>query len=355
MAKPVRYSDAKSQSPERSPVKTRPVRLPPCAAGREAGDEHRGAAGRRSPGTGRPQYVVVAERGPLLAVRPARATRRGAGTRGTRRSRGRARASASAFVPEHTRDRTGRVRRRARPARREPDRVVGDHRACAPTSSACSRAAHDRRRRRRRRGAATRPTLARDAVDAGYDVVAVLAGDGTLNEAGGGLAGIARRARAAAGRVDERVRAHARRSRTTREAAAQPARRRRSRRGSSAPHRPRRRHRARRADRVTSSSTSASGFDAAVIRRMESAAVGEAVPRAPGVRGRDRVDTWFRHYDRTHAHPRSPSLDDDGDGDVVGEGPYAVVSNSDPYTYVGAPADAHRAAGRRSTTRSPSP
>ena len=31
--------------------------------------------------------------------------------------------------------------------------------------------------------------LARDAVDAGYDVVAVLAGDGTLNEAGGGLAG----------------------------------------------------------------------------------------------------------------------------------------------------------------------
>ena len=31
--------------------------------------------------------------------------------------------------------------------------------------------------------------LARDAVDAGYDVVVVLAGDGTLNEAGGGLAG----------------------------------------------------------------------------------------------------------------------------------------------------------------------
>ena len=32
-------------------------------------------------------------------------------------------------------------------------------------------------------------SLARDAVDAGYDVVTVLAGDGTLNEAGGGLAG----------------------------------------------------------------------------------------------------------------------------------------------------------------------
>ena len=32
-AKPVRCSEANSQSPERSPVKTRPVRLPPCAAG----------------------------------------------------------------------------------------------------------------------------------------------------------------------------------------------------------------------------------------------------------------------------------------------------------------------------------
>ena len=38
-----------------------------------------------------------------------------------------------------------------------------------------------------RRGHAA--TLAHDAVGAGYDAVAVLAGDGTLNEAGGGLAG----------------------------------------------------------------------------------------------------------------------------------------------------------------------
>ena len=32
-ARPTRCSDAKRKSPERSPVKTRPVRLPPCAAG----------------------------------------------------------------------------------------------------------------------------------------------------------------------------------------------------------------------------------------------------------------------------------------------------------------------------------
>ena len=32
-AKPVRWSDAKRKSPDRSPVKMRPVRLPPCAAG----------------------------------------------------------------------------------------------------------------------------------------------------------------------------------------------------------------------------------------------------------------------------------------------------------------------------------
>jgi diacylglycerol kinase family enzyme len=31
--------------------------------------------------------------------------------------------------------------------------------------------------------------IARDAVDDGYDVIAVFAGDGTLNEAGGALAG----------------------------------------------------------------------------------------------------------------------------------------------------------------------
>ena len=53
--KPVRCSAANSQSPLRSPVKIRPVRLPPCAAGARpttATDASRGP----QPVTGRPQY-----------------------------------------------------------------------------------------------------------------------------------------------------------------------------------------------------------------------------------------------------------------------------------------------------------
>ena len=59
-----------------------------------------------------------------------------------------------------------------------------------------------------RRGHATR--LAHAAANDGFDVVAVLAGDGTLNEAADGLLQRKHRARAAARRLDERVRAHAR-------------------------------------------------------------------------------------------------------------------------------------------------
>ncbi len=41
------------------------------------------------------------------------------------------------------------------------------------------------------------------------------------------------------------------------------------------------------------------------------------------------LTTWFRHYDR---NSRITFTVDD---EVIGEGPYAVISNSDPYTYVG--------------------
>ena len=55
LANPVRWSAANSQSPERSPVKTRPVRLPPFAAG--ASPTIRALAwGSPNDGTGRPQY-----------------------------------------------------------------------------------------------------------------------------------------------------------------------------------------------------------------------------------------------------------------------------------------------------------
>jgi hypothetical protein len=54
LARPARHKAAKIQSPLRSPVKTRPVRLPPCAAGASP-TTAMGASAGPSPGTGRPQ------------------------------------------------------------------------------------------------------------------------------------------------------------------------------------------------------------------------------------------------------------------------------------------------------------
>ena len=67
-AKPVRYNDANKKSPERSPVNTRPVRLPPWAAGARPTSRSR-ALGSPKPGTGRPQYCSC-----LNAARFSRAT-----------------------------------------------------------------------------------------------------------------------------------------------------------------------------------------------------------------------------------------------------------------------------------------
>ena len=55
-ASPARYSAAYRKSPDRSPVKTRPVRFPPCAAGASPTMASR-ARGSPHPGTGRAQYV----------------------------------------------------------------------------------------------------------------------------------------------------------------------------------------------------------------------------------------------------------------------------------------------------------
>ena len=54
VASPTRCSDANSQSPERSPVKTRPVRLAPWAAGARPTMSTAGV-GDPQPGIGRPQ------------------------------------------------------------------------------------------------------------------------------------------------------------------------------------------------------------------------------------------------------------------------------------------------------------
>ncbi len=64
LASPARCSAAKSTSPERSPVKIRPVRLPPCAAGASPRIAMRASA-RAEPGHRTSPVVLVAERRPL--------------------------------------------------------------------------------------------------------------------------------------------------------------------------------------------------------------------------------------------------------------------------------------------------
>jgi hypothetical protein len=65
LANPARCIARNSQSPLRSPVNTPPVRFAPWAAGAET--QHDDPRGRvAEPGIGRPQYVLVAVRGPLL-------------------------------------------------------------------------------------------------------------------------------------------------------------------------------------------------------------------------------------------------------------------------------------------------
>lgn len=169
-------------------------------------------------------------------------------------------------------------------------------------------------------------SLARDAVGAGVDVVAVLAGDGTLNEAAGGLAGSAvalgplpggstnvfartlgiayAPADAARQLVDSL--AHDRRRRIGLGAA---------RAGDAAP-----RH---------FLFHLGVGFDAAVIRRMEGRASALKRHLAHPTFAAIAFTTWLRHYDRT------TKIRFTVDGRVVAEGPYGVVSNSAPYSYVG--------------------
>src|SRR3712207_6687510 len=78
--KPVRWSAPKRKSPERSPVKKRPVRLAPCAAGARP-KTTKCASGSPKPGTGRPQYSS-----PVKAALFSRATfSRQATSRGQRR------------------------------------------------------------------------------------------------------------------------------------------------------------------------------------------------------------------------------------------------------------------------------
>ena len=82
LASPARWIAANSQSPERSPVKIRPVRLPPCAAGASPTTTIP-ARGSPKPGSGRAQYALPAvaprrlRRAPLPPLDQAGAPRAG--------------------------------------------------------------------------------------------------------------------------------------------------------------------------------------------------------------------------------------------------------------------------------------
>ena len=183
------------------------------------------------------------------------------------------------------------------------------------------------------RGHAT--ALARDAVSAGYEVVVVLAGDGTLNEAGNGLAGSSVALAPLPGgstNVFARTLGIAYSpAAAARQLVAALARDSRRRIGLGT---------ATTADGVARHFLFhlGVGFDAAIIRRMETR---PSVKRylAHTAFAATTVSTWFRHYDRASSIEFRLGDDggDDGDGgeSEVAVGPYAVISNSDPYAYVG--------------------
>jgi diacylglycerol kinase family enzyme len=172
-------------------------------------------------------------------------------------------------------------------------------------------------------------TLAREAVG-GFDVVAVLAGDGTLNEAADGLAGsdvtlavlpggstnvfartigMAYKPAAAAQQVVDALARDGHRRIGLGVATAPGARPRHF------------------------LFHLGIGFDAAIIRRMEQHSAVKRYFAHPAFAA-TTLSTWFRHYDRD-SRIRFTITRDDGEHELVGEGPYAVVSNSDPYAYVG--------------------
>ena len=195
------------------------------------------------------------------------------------------------------------------------------------------------------RGDATK--LAREAAEVGIDVVVVLAGDGTLNEAACGLIGTHTALARAAGWVHQCVRPRARDP-------ARPDRRRptqllrRSRRGSftrigvGAATQPT-------APIGGSCSISGSASTPPWSRRWKSVWYLKRYLAHPAF-AIAAVDTWLRRYDR--ARGSVPTSSARREGQQLGAGPYVVVSNADPYTYVLRRRPRSRVAPPASTARS---
>lgn len=164
--------------------------------------------------------------------------------------------------------------------------------------------------------------LAREAADAGFDVVAVLAGDGTLNEAANGLATTGT---ALAPLPGGSTNVYARTlgiSLSPTAAAAQllASLRRRS------------------SLRIGLGVANGRrflfhcgvGFDAAVIKRVERRRPLKRYFAHP-LYVAAALDTWFRHYDRKRQRfdVRLPT------GETVTDAGFAIVSKTSPYTYLG--------------------
>lgn len=171
-----------------------------------------------------------------------------------------------------------------------------------------------------RRGHATR--LARGAANGGADVVVVLGGDGTLNEAANGVAGTETALAALPGgstnvfaRTLELPEDPVHATAVTLDALE---------RGSI---------------RSVGLGTANSryflfhcgvGFDAAVVEQVEKRG---QLKRWAGhtLFAWAALDTWMRHYDRRTAHFEV----DFGEGDLIEDGFFSIVLNTDPYTYLG--------------------
>ena len=176
-----------------------------------------------------------------------------------------------------------------------------------------------------RRGHAAR--LARAAALDGVDVVAVLAGDGTLNEAADGVAGsVTALAPLPGGSTNVFARSIG--------VAYDPV---------EAAHRLVGSLRNLRFRRIGLGSASGRrflfhiglGFDAAVIGQVERRSFLKRHLAHP-LYVAAAFDTWFRHYDRSRPRFRVTLPDSElPDGEVIGDSAFAIVSNTSPYTYLG--------------------
>lgn len=182
-----------------------------------------------------------------------------------------------------------------------------------------------------RRGHAAR--LARSAALDGVDVVAVLAGDGTLNEAADGVAGtVTALAPLPGGSTNVFAR--------TVGVAYDPV---------EAANRLVASLRNYQFRRIGLGSASGRrflfhlglGFDAAVIAQVERRSFLKRHLAHP-LYVAAAFDTWFRHYDHSRPRFRVTIGDRDtngsansADGEVVGDSGFAIVSNTSPYTYLG--------------------